>query len=280
MNNILISLKRFFTNKNTVTIICVIVILGLLYWCYTYQINSAVNPISVPVAKSTIQPKTEITSDLIEKISVPKIAVSSNVITSTSQIIGKYSNVNAVIPKGSMFYKDVLVDKDSLPDTVFSNVKEGEIPYQFAVNTETTYGNSIYPGNKIDIYMKAVDDNGQIMVGRLLENVEVLAVKDSQGKNVFENTSETRTPAYLIFGVPERIHILLRKAAYLSSDGVELFPVPHGGTVAVEGSMQVDIEQLQDYVESRTVNLLADDATTDTTDTTTQDTTGDTAAAQ
>ena len=31
MNNLLIGLKRFLTNKNTVTVIAVIVILGLLY---------------------------------------------------------------------------------------------------------------------------------------------------------------------------------------------------------------------------------------------------------
>lgn len=259
MNNILIGLKRFITNKNTVTVIAVIVILGLLYWGYTSQINASVSPVSVPVAKQTIQPRTEITSDMITRIKVPKIAVSENVITTTTSIIGKYTNINVTIPNGGMFYKNLLVEKSALPDSVFTAVKDGEIPYQFSVNMETTYGNSIFPGNKIDIYMKAIDDNGQIMVGRLLENVEVLAVKDSAGRNVFENTSETRTPAYLIFGVPERIHILLRKAVYLKSSGVEIFPVPHGGVIPVEGGLQVDITELQNYIESRTVNLLTEE---------------------
>ena len=275
MNNILIGLKRFITNKNTVTVIAVIIILGLLYWGYTTQINSSVSPVSVPVAKATIQPRTEITSDMISRIQVPKIAMSDDVLTNTTQIIGKYTNLNVTIPAGSMFYKGLLVEKDALPDSVFTAVKEGEIPYQFAVNMETTYGNSIYPGNLIDIYMKAIDDNDQIMVGRLLENVEVLAVKDSVGRNVFENATETRTPAYLIFGVPERLHILLRKAAYLKNDGVELFPVPHGGTIPVAGDLQVDIKQLQDYIESKTVNLLTEEleeATEDTVPTETTET--------
>lgn len=258
MNNILIGFKRFLGNKNIVTVICVIVILGLLYWGYTSQINSAVAPVSVPVAKTTIQPRTEIKSDMIEMISMPSIAVKSNVLRSASAIVGKYTAVNTVIPQGSMFYTNVLVTKQELPDSVFSDVKDGEIPYQFPVDLQTTYGNSIFPGNKIDIYMKAVDDNGQIMVGRLLENVDVLAVKDSAGNHVFENTEEGRTPAYLIFGVPERIHILFRKAEYLENIGVELFPVPHGGTVPVTGDMQVDIQELQNYIESRTVNLLVD----------------------
>ncbi len=259
MNNILIGLKRFLTNKNTVTVIVVIVILAILYFVYNSRIESAVNPVTVPVAKSTIQPRTEVTSDMITRIKVPKIAVSENVITSTSQILGKYTNLNSTIPAGSMFYKNVLVEKSALPDSVFTEVKQGEIPYQFSVNMETTYGNSIYPSNVIDIYMKAIDDNGQLMVGRLLENVEVLAVKDSAGRNVFENATETRTPAYLIFGVPERLHILLRKAIYLKNSGVELFPVPHGGVVPVTGDLQVDITELQNYIESRTVNLLTEE---------------------
>ena len=37
---------------------------------------------------------------------------------------------------------------------------------------ETTYGNSIYPGNYIDIYMKAINENGQLMVGKLVENIK------------------------------------------------------------------------------------------------------------
>lgn len=259
MNNLIIGLKKFLGNKNTVTIIIVIIILALLYFGYTSQINSSVNPVSVPVAKVTIQPRTEITNDMIETIDVPQIAVQNNVVLATSQLIGKYTAINSVIPQGSMFYKEVIVEKADLPDSVFSDVKDGEIPYQFAVDMESTFGNSIFPGNKIDIYMKAVADDDQIMVGRLLENVEVLAVKDSNGKNVFENTAEDRLPSYLIFGLPERIHILMRKAAYLENKGVELFPVPHGGTVPIEGAMQVDIEELQNYIESRTVNLLTEE---------------------
>lgn len=273
MNNLIIGFKKFIANKNTVTIIIVIIILALLYFGYTSKINSSVNPVSIPVANTTIQPRTEITADMIETIQVPRIAVKNNVIQYTSQIIGKYTAINSVIPQGSMFYKEVLVNKSDLPDSVFSYIKEGDIPYQFPVTVYSTFGNSIFPGNKIDIYMKAQDEKGLIMIGRLLENVEVLAVKDSSGKNVFENTSETRTPAYLIFGLPERIHILMRKATYLS--GVELIPVPHGGTVPTDGAMQVDIEELQNYIESRTINLLKEDLEaeeTKTEETTTQET--------
>jgi len=256
MNNFVASAQRFLKNKNTITILGVIGILVLLYIGYSSQINKAVEPVQVPTAVETIQPRTEITDDMVEMVSMPNISLSDNVIRSKAAVVGKYSNINSVIPRGSMFYTDTVIEKSQLPDSVFVKVKKGEIVYNFPVDMETTYGNSIYPGNKIDIYMKTGNGNDEkVMLGKLVENVEVLAVKDSSGRDVFENTSEERTPDMMIFGVPENINILLRKASYMGSLGVELFPVPHGGSVSTEGATEVSTQQLADYIEAHAVNI-------------------------
>lgn len=258
MNNFIISVKRFFKNKNTVTILGVLAIILLLYIGYSTTVNGATNPVKIPVAAQTIQPRTEITSDLITTIDVPSVAITSNVIRSRSAIIGKYTNVNSVIPQGSMFFTEMVISKSQLPDSAFTQVKEGEVPYQFKVNMESTYGNSIYPGNKIDLYMKAENEYGQVMIGRLLENLEVLAVKDNQGRHVFENTAESRTPAYLLFGVKEDIHIILRKTEYMRDYGVVLIPVPHGGTIISEGDTFVSTQYLVDFINANTVTIEVD----------------------
>ena len=255
MNNILLSLKKFFTNKNIVTVIGVIAILGLLYFGYTSTINNQVKPVKIPVANKTIQPRTLITDDMISYVEVPSAWVTNNVVRSSGNIIGMYTAVNTVIPSGSMFYSETLTTKENLPDSAFTAVKDGERPYSLSVNTSSTYGNSIFPGNVVDVFMKAVDENGQIMVGRLLAQVEILAVKDSSGNNVFEDTSQNRIPATLLFGVPEDVYILLKKSEYLSSKGVELFPVPYGGTLPIEGNLVVDREELVNYIESNTVSF-------------------------
>ena len=103
--------------------------------------------------------------------------------------------------------------------------------------------------------MKAENADGQVMVGRLVENIEVLAVKDSSGKHVFENTSEERIPAFLIFGVKDEINILLRKASYMTNFSVELFPVPHGGQVDIDEDTetQVSTQYLKDFINANTV---------------------------
>lgn len=265
MNNILISIKKIFTNKNVVTVIGIIIILVLLYVGYNNTIKTQTQPIKVPVAAQTIQPRTLITDDMITTISVPKAAISTNVIRSASSVIGMYSNVNSVIPEGSMFYSNVLITKDKLPDSAFTEVADGERPYALTVTTASTYGNSIFPGNMIDIYMKAIDENGLIMVGRLLARVKVLAVKDSSGNNVFEDTSVSRTPSNLLFGVSDDIYVLLKKAEYLKSFGVELFPVPYGGTATITGDLYVDTIDLQNFIESNTKALSSStiDGTTD-----------------
>ena len=182
------------------------------------------------------------------------VAVPSNVYTNSNSIIGKYSNVNTIIPSGSMFYHEALISEQQLPDSAFVDLKKDEIPYNFPVNIDSTYGNSIFPGNYIDIYMKAENEQGTLMVGRFLENVKVLAVKDAQGQHVFENTTEARTPAYLIFGLKSNLNILLRKASYMRDYSVELFPVPHGTKVSVkEGETEVSSQTLQSFIEANTV---------------------------
>lgn len=249
------SLKRFFQNKNTVTVIGVLLILGVLVLGYRYQINQAVTPVSgIPVAIKTIQPRTKITADMIKTIEVAPVVLSENVITNKKDVIGKYTAVNSVIPAGSMFYTNTVVEKEVLPDSAFLDLKKDEVPYNFPVTIDSTYGNSIVPDSYIDIYMKSYNENGELMVGRLIENVKVIAVKDQQGKNVFENSDEVRIPAFLIFALDNELNILLRKASFLNDYSVELFPVPHGAVVtAKEGETMVSSQNLKDFINANTL---------------------------
>lgn len=255
MNNLIISMKRFLKNKNTVTILGVIAIVAILYFGYNAQIRNQTQPIKVPVAAVTLQPRTVIDKDMIELVDVPAMYVNLNTpIKSMSLLIGKEVAYNTVIPKGSMFYDELVLDPKEQPDSILYQVKEGDEVFSFKVDMDSTYGNSITPGSKIDIFMKAENDEDQIMVGKLIENIEVIDVKDSEGRHVFENSEEKRRPATLLFGVKPDIAILLWKAQYLKSYYVELFPVPHGGT-AVEGDLDVAVssENLKEFINSHTV---------------------------
>ena len=254
--NILVSIKRFFTNKNVVTIIGVILIIALLYWGYNSAIQSQVAPVSgIPIAREKILPATEITADMIDTISVaPIVLQKGDVYTTKDSVIGKYSNYDTAIPEGSMFYKSSVIDKEDLPDAALLDLKQGEVPFNLSVTVRSTFGNMIRPGNYIDIYLKA-EENEEIIYGKFIENIEVLAVLDGSGQNVFGNSEETRTPSMMIFGLQPELNVLLNKAHYLSSNSVEIVPVPHGTAFTEPGATAVSTEYLREFIESKSVIL-------------------------
>ena len=133
-----------------------------------------------------------------------------------------------------------------------------------SVTTETTYGNSVYPGNYIDIYLKAVNkiaegeemtaDANKIMLGKLMSNVKVLAVKDSTGQAVFSNLDEQRTPSMIVFALPEDYYILLKKAEFLRTYDSTLIPVPTNESLKDEpGDLEISSESLKDWINKVTV---------------------------
>lgn len=217
-------LRNLLANKNVVTILGAILIVIVLYAFYNWRVNQAISPIRVPYAKVAIGPRTEITSEMIAYLDIQEAALKGNVLTNpNTQIVGMYTNVNSTIPQGSMFYKEALVRFEDLPDSYMIEMPDDMVPYNFSVNMKSTYSNSIYPGNIIDIYFKAVD-NGKIIVGKLASNVKVYAVRDSNGINVFENINDNRSPAQIILGVTKEMHEMLRVAEYISNAEIIIVP--------------------------------------------------------
>ncbi len=249
-------LKRFFTNKNTVTILGLILIIGILYFVYNNRIKEATKPIRVPVAKTTIQPKTKITDDMIEYISVPAVSVKKTTITNKASIVDKYSNYNTMIPEGSMFYTDALITEKELPDAAKLNLKDGEYLTSLDVNMKSSHYNSIMPGTKVDIYMKAYNDERVLMVGRLLSDVKVLAVKTSDGLNVFDNSTENRIPAAIQFSASKEISEMLDKAKYLTNYSVELYPAIPGDNNSVDYEITVTTDELREFINTHSVPLV------------------------
>ena len=254
-------LKRFLGNKNTITIIGVLLIIVIIYFGYTTAVKRGTESVTVPYAKVAIQPRTKITEDMIGYTKVLKSTLQGNVISNDAKVINRYSNINSLIPKGSLFYSDAIVPYEELPDAVLTEIPDGLVAFNLAVDINSTYGNSVYPGNYIDIYFKGMSDNNKVMVGKLLSNVKVLAVKDGNGHAVFENSEEERHPAMVIFGVEEEIYLLLKKATFLSRSDyqVELIPVPTNESLKTKpGETALTSTELVTYINSKSVYVSQD----------------------
>ena len=152
MGNLGFKIKRFFQNKNTVTIIGVVLMVGIVYFGYQWRVKKDTTPVRVPCAAVTIQPRTKITEDMIEYIEVSPTMVNSSTLKDIRNIVGKWSNYNSLIPEGSLFFTSAVVAAEELPDSAFISISEGFTPFNLSVNITSTYGNSIFPNNYIDIY--------------------------------------------------------------------------------------------------------------------------------
>ena len=147
MNNFVMGLKRFITNKNVVTVIGVLLVLVILFWGYTSSIKKETNPLNIPVAAKKINAKTQITSQDVAYTQVASRMVGEGVIRSSAQVVGKYTNINVTIPKGSVFYTEWLADEKDIPGNWIEQLDydAGELGYYMDVNIENTLGNNVLP---------------------------------------------------------------------------------------------------------------------------------------
>ena len=252
MSNLLIGLKRFLKNKNTVTILALLLCVGLIYAGYNWRIKKATEPIDVPYAIQKLSPRTQITSEMVGTRKVAGKIVTKDVILNTNEIIDKYVSNQAEIPAGSIFYKSTVIDWKDMPTSLTENIPDGNTIVSLPVTTETTYGNSIFPGNYIDLYYSG-KNNGRSIIGKFIESIKVLSVVDGSGNNIFEKTTDVAQPSYLVFAVPEDMYLLLQKALYLNGT---IFPVPRNAKYSENPKATViSSTQIQQLILSQTVNV-------------------------
>ena len=262
------SLNKFLKNKTTVTIIGVILCIIILFIGYNIRINQKVALTKVPYANQEIKPKTKITASMINYMNVPASFLVGSYYSNVEEIVGKYSQYNTKIVEGSLFYTSLLTTSNNLPGSAFLNVKNNETVVNYGVNMDSTYANSMQPNDVINIYFKAKGDDGAIMFGKFISNIKILDVKDSDGNHVFDSDStDARTPAYMMFALPEDMHLLFRKAIYLSdSYGVELILIPNTQEITKEDTVYVSSKDIQNFINEKTKMVSVDEILTSTTD--------------
>lgn len=263
------AIKRFLSNKNTVTIMGVILGIIILYVGYNWRVNKSLELVSIPVAKEEIASRTKITEDMISYVKLPRNSVNSfdNVVQQANNIVGKYVSFGTSIAKNSLFYTSYLIEKSEMPDSAFADIPDGYTIFSLNVDLHSTYGNSIYPGNYIDLYLRSNDSSGNVIFGKLISSIKVLAVKDSSGNHVFETTVESRTPSELLFAVEDDMFLLLKKAEYIGC-GIE--PIPRNASYSANpGETNVASDYLRDFILSKAATVPEDQLTTTNNNTTT-----------
>ncbi len=231
MGNIGTMIKRFLSNKNTVTLIAIIVCTVVLYGFYNWRVKSAVTTTFVCQATQTIPARTQITQEMVTTTKILSSQKTNNMIQTCDKVVGRYASYATEIPENSYFYDRSVMDAEEMPNSSFDSIPDGHTLYNMSVTFESTYANSIFPGDYIDLYVRTEDETGLLVYGKFIQSIKVLGVKDEDGKNVFETTVETRVPSQLLFSVPEDLYLLLKKAEYL---GIDIVIVPRNANYTAE----------------------------------------------
>ena len=249
------NIKSFLLSKNTVTLLITIIAIVVIYFIYDNKVKQAVVLVNVPIAKVTINTREQITSDVIYYVKMPRNVVNDfeNIELNANNIIGKLVNYRSTIEKNSFFFSEQLTTKEEINDPSIANIPDGDTVFTLPVNLATTLGNSIYPGNYIDLYLAGTYDDGKVLYGKFVESIQVLDVKDSNGQHVFESTTENRIPSNLLFAVPDELHQLLEKTK-LYSTNVTIVPVLRNKSY-VGGETKIASTFLESWILSKTENI-------------------------
>lgn len=266
MGSGLTKLKRFIGNKNTVTILCVVAGVVVLYVGYNYRVSSAINPTTIPYARNTLEARHVITAEDIGYMEVNSDVVtkSDNLITNANELIGQEVTYGNVIQQNSLFYAGDVTDPSLSPDYVLSDIEDGYTAFSLSVDTYTTYGNAIAKGDYIDLWFNGEDDTDKIIYTNLVRSIRVLDVRDSSGVSL-EHANSTGEPAELLFAVPDDLYALLVKAQQVGT----LEPVPRNRNYTADpGETEVVSDYVVQYVLSKSATI-PDESTSSNTDTNT-----------
>ena len=273
------NLKKLLSNKNIVTLLGAILIVVVLYLFYRWRVNAATQPVSIPFALHSIEPLSQITVEDVATVEIPQSSLQGNVVSNVGDVYNKYSTY--FIPAGSFFYASTkdskggnIANKDDLPATYLDDLEEGQIAFNYTVDTKTTFGNSFFPGKYFDIYLKLNEgeESNNFKFGRFITNLKIMAVRDGSGRDVFASTEEIRIPAQIIFAVDEEMNAYLRAAEKLNN--VDIILVPTAADRKAESKSEevpaakIVNPAIQDYLDKYAHNITTDETLTPTDKTT------------
>ena len=91
---------------------------------------------------------------------------------------------------------------------------------------------------------------------------------------MFSSESTSGIPAEIIFAVPNDLFLLLKKSDYITSNSIEIIPVPRNQNYTENpGATQVTSSYIADFINARSTYVEEDTETTNCTETTSVTTT-------
>lgn len=197
-------------NKKLIAGLSIVLIILVNICLFKVILDKTIDLVEVPISKEEIKPRTQITSNMIEFIEVPSIYVSDDVLILKEDILDKYTEIEGIIPKGSLFYKTMLYEETELPDYPALKLKENQNVFTLSTDLLKSSGNSFVSNQSVDLHVTIEKKKENPVTDLLLSSVRVLNVIDRKGNDMKD--SESNIP-YLINLAVDNEYIGLLKMA-------------------------------------------------------------------
>ncbi|MBP3891776.1 MAG: Flp pilus assembly protein CpaB [Solobacterium sp.] len=200
----------------------VMAILGcsfLLLFLFSVAIKASVkkelNLQTTYVAARDIPPRTQIKESDLLPITIPSTYLFDHAYRTQEDIVGKYTEIQGMIPAGSIFYKSMLFAEEAIPDLPSAQLREGQSAYTLSVDMEKL-GGPIVAGQRVDIYL-AIDRKEEAPISDcLFENVRIVSIKDHKGLDLADENS-TGVPSFVVLAISKEDVALFNVAERIGS---------------------------------------------------------------
>ncbi|MEF9968609.1 MAG: RcpC/CpaB family pilus assembly protein, partial [Longicatena sp.] len=206
--------KNYIHRHKLLVSLLLTIVLGILCMAsYQQTINDVSELVLIPVSSKALGSRTIITEDDIQMIEVPKCVTFDNVILDKTELIGKYVQPYQSIAQNSLFYSELIADRENMNDANLFSLQEGEVAISIDVDMKTSYANSILVGHMIDLYflgkvnMNQSTSTQAIVHGEIVKNARVIAVKDKDGNSI-ESDTATESNVLVVALTKEDAHLV------------------------------------------------------------------------
>ena len=166
----------------------------------------------VPVAAVTIEPRTQINKEMIAYKEIPSIFTDDSCAMSEEEILDKITEIEGKIPKGSLFYKQMLFDETELPDYPSLKLKAGQSSFSLGTDLLKSSGNSLTANQKVDLYVTIEMKKEKPVTDLLISSIRILSVKDRKG-NLMGSKNSSNVPYVINLAVANEYVELLKIAS-------------------------------------------------------------------
>ena len=199
---------KFFKNKFVIGIFCLILALVVVVMVMPKNTGKTVDVIKL---NNTVDANTQITDNMVRKVTIPEDANVSGAITEKEKVVGKYTT--------TQIYKDDFIVDGKLSDSPTNSnlyaLNDGEEAISITVkDLASCVTGKLIEGDVVSIYYYDTTEK-KVIENPLLKYVEVLATSNSSGVDVstaaMDENQDDNSPTTLTLKVAEnKLKLLLK----------------------------------------------------------------------